>query len=116
MNKYRIVEKEKKGCFNTTYTEWTVEKWGFLRNGFGSMDWIQVKAFRTRASAENWVDKTLCEEQEDELYWAEHRTQEVEKPRKDRKYRAPQSESILVPWGVGKITSRLDERTGSADR
>lgn len=121
MNKYRIVERDFtlwSGKF--IRKEYIVEKYTFLKNGFGLMDWVKVTDFWHREDAENWIKKKLCEEQIDDMRLAEWEAEQAKHPKEPQKrvvHRyTTESDSILEPWGVGKITSRLDQRTGSADR
>jgi hypothetical protein len=121
MNKYRIVEKDL--CWRGEFLRkvYVVEKYTFLKNGFHLMDWVQITTdFWHKEEAENWLNKKLCEEQIDDMRLAKREAEQAKHPKEPPKrvvhrYTA-ESDSILEPWGVGKITSRLDERTGSADR
>ena len=92
---------------------WDIEeKYPYIAGKYFEMRWVRrsqmlntsEKPYQTKEEAEAQVQKIEQREKEwDEFLATKNKTT------------TPMC-SWLEPWGVGKITSRLDKKTGSADR
>lgn len=94
---------------------WAVQKYTRPRGqAWYAQDWCNVQHFATKAIAEAWLRAKLEEEERLAAQWAQREREQEKNEQPKHAYR--QSDDVLVAWGVGRITSALDERTKTADR
>lgn len=79
-------------------------------------DWCDVAHFATKESAEEWLREKLEEEEKAAAYWEQKIREEKQNEQPKPKTAHWHSDDVLVPWGVGRISSALDERTRATDR
>lgn len=92
---------------------WAVQKYTKPRGrAWYAQDWCNVQHFSTKAIAEAWLRAKLQEDERVAAQYTQRDQEKTEQPK--RAYR--QSDDVLVPWGVGRISSALDERTRATDR